>query len=229
MFYKCLLLIILSLACCLSNAADDFFDKKIEELIYEKINDQRITIALQYESSDKVERIRNKSNNIESVLLIDFDPTASNFKVRVNYNSGHSEELFGRYISSIEVPVISRFIKAGDIITANDITIVQTKLNRVKGDYITNENDIIGMQAKKPLSNGSLIKRSELRNPPVIKTNDPVNIAYYSNNIRLKTSGVALGSGAVGDMIKVKNEDTGAVLLGQIVNKNTVQVGTNDE
>ena len=229
MFYKGLLLIILSLAFGIGNAADDSFDKAVEGLIYEKIDDPRVIIDIQYESKDKTEKIRSKYNNAQSLLLINFDPTSANFKVRVNYNSGASEELFGRYISSIEVPIISKFIKAGDIITANDITLVKTKINKIKGDYITNENDIIGMQAKKVLANGSLIKRSELRNPLVIKINDPVNILYYSNNIRLKTSGTALGSGSVGDMIKVKNEDTGAVLLGQIINKNTVQVGTNDE
>jgi len=69
-----------------------------------------------------------------------------------------------------------------------------------------------------------MIKISDISNPPVIKNNDPVNIVYSSGVINLKTTGVALGSGAVGDMIKVKNGTSGAVILGQIINKNTIQV-----
>jgi flagella basal body P-ring formation protein FlgA len=64
----------------------------------------------------------------------------------------------------------------------------------------------------------------------VIKNADPVNIIYSSGSINLKTSGIALRAGAVGDMIKVKNGTSGIVVLGKIINNNTVQVsGDNHE
>jgi flagella basal body P-ring formation protein FlgA len=68
-----------------------------------------------------------------------------------------------------------------------------------------------------------------MSSPSVIKNNDPVNIIYSSGSISLKTVGISMGVGAVGDMIKVKNSSSGAVLLGQIINKNTVQVGGNND
>jgi flagella basal body P-ring formation protein FlgA len=204
----------------------DSFDKTVEDLIYEKITDPRIAIELQYESQNKVAAILTKESDIKSISLINFEPNHSNFKIRVNYtNNSASDELFGKYISFVEVPVLSRFIRAGEIITDKDITIIRTKLSSLRGNFVINEKDIIGMQAKKHLSSGALIKNNELINPPVIKTNDPVSIIYSSNNIKLKISGTALNNGAIGDMVKVKNNDTGAVLLGQIINKNTVQVG----
>lgn len=164
-------------------------------------------------------------NEVKNVVLINYEPERSNFKIRVNYNNGSSDEVFGKYESFVELPVTSRFIKAGEIILASDVTSVKTKTSRVRGNYISKEEDIIGMQAKKHLSAGIVIKPNELARPAVIKMNDPVSITYSANNIQLKTTGVALGVGAIGDMIKVKNEDTGTVLLGQIINKNTVQVG----
>jgi flagella basal body P-ring formation protein FlgA len=81
------------------------------------------------------------------------------------------------------------------------------------------------MQARQYIKPGSMFRSSDLVSPAVIKVNDPVNIIFSSGAINLKTVGIAMGNGAVGDMIKVKNESSGAVLLGQIVNKNTVQVG----
>ena len=105
---------------------------------------------------------------------------------------------------------------------------VKTKIARVRDKYVTNSDELVGMLTKKNLVAGTLVKSGDLAHPPVIKQNDPVNIVYNSERISLKTSGTALGNGAVGDMIKVKNEDTGMVLLGQIISKNTVQVGRYD-
>ena len=85
------------------------------------------------------------------------------------------------------------------------------------------------MQAKKYIAVGKMFKLNEISSPPVIKNNDPVNIIYSSGAINLKTMGVSMGTGAVGDIIKVKNSSSGAVLLGQIINKNTVQMGGNNE
>jgi flagella basal body P-ring formation protein FlgA len=219
------LLIILLLIPFSAKAYDDSLDRMVEDLIYEKINDKKVIVEITYETSDKVSQVKTRLNEIKNVILINYDPERSNFKIRINYQNGSYDEVLGRYESFVEVPVTSRFIKTGEIILASDITSVKTKINRVRGHYISNEEDIIGMQAKKHLSAGIVIKANELTRPAVIKMNDPVNITYSANNIQLKTSGIALGVGAVGDMIKVKNEDTGTVLLGQIVNKNTVQVG----
>jgi flagella basal body P-ring formation protein FlgA len=207
-------------------AISDSFDKRVEDLIYEKITDPRIVIELQYESQHKVDAILHKESDIKSIALVNFEPNRSNFRIRINYNNNSaSDELFGKYISFVEVPVLSRFIRAGEIITDKDIIVTKVKLSSLRGSFVVNYKDIVGMQAKKHLSAGVMIKNNELISPQVIKLNDPVSIIYSSNNIRLKISGTALGSGAIGEMVRVKNNDTGAVILGQIINKNTVQVG----
>lgn len=230
MFYKSLLLVLLLITFEVSGSQDDSFDRVVEELVYEKIADPRIIIDLQYDSKDRVAKVIKTYNQVQSVLLTSLDPTYSSFKLQINYHQGQVVEIFGRYSSFIEVPVISRAIKSGEIISASDISLTKTRLNRLKNsDYVTSESEIIGMQAKKALLSGTLVRKNELRNPPVIKTNDLVNVIYQASNIKIKTTAVALGPGAVGDLIKVKNQDTGTVLLGQIINKNTVQVGNNNE
>jgi len=221
-YIKFLVILLLPLKCF---SFSDSFDRNIEDLLYEKLQDKKIIIEVSYDSNDKIAQIKNKQSEIKDVSLVNFEPERSNFKVRISYTNGTTEEVFGRYESYIEVPVTSRFIKAGEIILASDITAVKTKISRLRENYITGEEDIVGMQAKKHLSSGSLVKTNELSRPVVIKMHDPVNITYTSGSIDLKISGISLGSGAIGDTLRVKNEDTGAVMLGRIVNKNTVQVG----
>ncbi|WP_316354885.1 flagellar basal body P-ring formation chaperone FlgA [Candidatus Trichorickettsia mobilis] len=210
-------------------AADDPFDAKIEDLIYEKLGNNQLLIEVQYESKDRVENFRRRQSEIDNISLVRFDPSYATFKAKIQYHNDSTDEVFGRYETFIEMPFASRFIKAGEIIAAGDVTLVKTKALRIREQYLVDENDIIGKQTKKNFTAGMLFKNNELIRPPVIKQNDPVNIIYSSERIKLKTSGTALGTGAIGDMIKVKNEDTGIVLLGQIISKNTVQVGWHDE
>jgi flagella basal body P-ring formation protein FlgA len=226
MNFKVLSLILVLILPCSAQAVENWLDKTIEDLIYEKIEEKRIVIEIQYSSLDKLDKIEARRNEISNIVLSSFDPVRLNFRARVNYTTGGTDEVAGNYIQFVEVPITSKVIKAGEIINSSDITLSKVKLGRMRDNNLISENDVVGMQAKKHISAGMLLKSSDLIKPPVIKLNDPVNIVYSSSRIKLKTSGIAMGSGAVGDMIKVRNEDTGTILLGQIVNKNSVQVGS---
>ena len=143
----------------------------------------------------------------------------------VEYNDGKIDSVSGKYISYIMAPIAGRYIKFGEVIQASDVSTKKTRLDTVRKGYATEDAEVIGMQAKKYIAVGKMFRTSDISNPPVLKNNDPVNIIYSSGVIKLRTTGIALGKGAVGDMIKVNNTASGAVLLGQITNKNTVQVG----
>lgn len=220
----CVLMVVL---CTFFNgyAEESWIDNVIEDLIREKINDPKVRFELQYESKEKLNKIKDNQSEVSNVVLLSFEPNYSNFKVMVTYNNGLSDEICGIYNSFIEAPVTARVIRSGEIIGKDDIKTSRVKINRAHENFLFELNDIVGMQAKRLLSSGVLFKSSDLIRHIVIKIHDPVSIIYSSGNIRLKTAGVAMGAGAIGDVIKVKNEDTGNILLGQIVSKSTIQVG----
>lgn len=221
-FLKLLIILSLPLSCF---AISDSFDRNVEDLLYERLLDKKALIEISYNAHDRISRIKSRQGEIKDVLLINYEPERESFKIRVNYLNGSFDEILGHYETYLEVPVTSRVVKAGEVILAADITFVKTKVSRLRENFITNESDIIGMQAKKHFSPGSLVKKTELSRPVVIKMYDPVNITYSSGAIDLKITGTSLGTGAVGDTVRVKNNDSGAVMLGRIINKNTVQVG----
>ncbi len=209
---------------------DSFFDKIVVDLLQEKITDDRIIVEPQYSSKTKATAIGQNQDKIKTVTLEKFDLKSSSFGLNILYIDGKSDYLSGKYISYVEVPIAARYIKFGEIIQSSDLSNLKVKLDTIKNSDITSISEVLGMQTKKYIAVGLVIKKSDVTNPPVIKNNDPVNIVYSSGVINLKTSGIALGSGAIGDMIKVKNSTSGIVLLGQIINKNTVQVsGSNNE
>jgi flagella basal body P-ring formation protein FlgA len=208
-------------------ASEDFVDIAIQDLLQEKITDNRVTIEHQYNSKSKYSLVQKKQQDIKSITLEKFDPKFSSFRVQINYNDGKIDTLSGKYVPYIMAPIASKYIKFGDVIQASDVGGQKTRLDTVRRGFATDDAEVVGMQAKKYIAVGRMFKINELSSPIVLKNKDPVNITYSAGAITLKTVGIVLGSGAVGDMIKVKNTSTGAVLLGQIINKNTVEVGSN--
>jgi flagella basal body P-ring formation protein FlgA len=207
-------------------AKEDFFDKTVMDLLNEKINNSAIEIDLQFDSSSKVTQLRTQESSIKDISLGAFDPKNMTFRVNIKYNNGRMDNISGKYISFVKVPIAARYIKLGDVLQASDLSFIKMNLKDLPNDLTTRESEVIGMQAKQYIPAGTAIKTSDLVSPLVIKNNDPVNIVYSSGTIDLKTVGTAVGSGAIGDMIKVKNSTSGIVVLGQIINKNTVQVGS---
>jgi flagella basal body P-ring formation protein FlgA len=207
-------------------ASEDFVDVTIRELLQEKMTDNRVTVEHEYNSKSKYSQVQSKKQDIKSIILEKFEPKFSSYRVQVNYNDGKIDTISGKYIPYIMAPIAAKYIKFGDVIQASDVGAQKTRLDAVRKGFVTDDAEVVGMQAKKYIAVGQMFKINDLSSPLVLKNKDPVNIVYSSGLITLKTVGIALGSGAVGDMIKIKNTSTGAVLLGQIINKNTVEVGS---
>lgn len=205
--------------------ADGLLEQEITEALSEKITDKRIAIELKFNSSSKISDLEGRASEIGKIEVEKFDQKYSSFRVKLTFNDGRQDSISGKYISFVDVPVAANFIKYNGIIGASDLTTTRVRVDHLKRGFATEANEVIGMKVRKYIPAGSMFRLSDLVNPPVIKNGDPVNLVYNSGIIKLKTSGTALGSGAVGDSIKVKNDSSGAVILGEIINKNTVRVG----
>ncbi|MBY0533492.1 MAG: flagellar basal body P-ring formation chaperone FlgA [Rickettsiaceae bacterium] len=224
-----LLFLCITLLTLFAIADEDFVGKTINGLLQEKIQDNRIIVEQEYSSKSKFDKIKSAQDKIDSIIVEQFEPKNSSFRVRVNYNDGKAETLSGRYLSYVMAPIAARYIKFGDVIQQSDVTTMKVRIDSLNSEYASELNEVVGMQAKTYIAAGKMFKINEVTSPNVIKNNDPVNIIYSSGAINLKTVGIAMGNGAVGDMIKVKNSSSGVVLLGQIVNKNTVKIGGENE
>lgn len=197
----------------------------INDLLLEKILDKKITLEINFNSTSKAGNIASKIDNIKEIQLDKFDPKFTSFRANITYDNGQHDSLSGKYFMYIEIPIAARYIKFGDVIASEDVGSYKIRADRIKKGYATEMAEVVGLKVNKQIAPNNMFKLSDLFKPPVIKTNDPVNLVFTSGSISLKTSGTALSAGAVGDTIKVKNDSSGAVLLGEIINKNTINVG----
>lgn len=197
----------------------------INNLLIEKLGNNISEIEINFDAKSKAILPKIKQSQIKNVQLTYFAPNYSSFKVSITLQDDQLYDLFGRYNAYSEVPVTAHNLRSGRVITESDVILVKTPFSRLKGGYVASIGDIVGMQLKRSLSTGVLIKFQDIIKPQIVNQGDNVSITYNKQNIKLRANGIATQSGALGDSIKVKNESTGMIVHGIVKGKNLVEVG----
>jgi len=137
--------------------------------------------------------------------------------------SGHFDEM-------VEVAVLKREMKSGDIIRENDIEIRDFSLNHTHSDTITDLSAIIGKSPLRTISPYRPIHANEVANPAIMKKDALVQMRYTLPGLEITTSGQALTDGAKGDVINVRNTSSKKIVRAVIESSNTVTIlGTGAE
>ena len=199
----------------------------VETAIIEQIqrdlqsNDIDIELSI---NDGSLARIAPKEPLIDNVILQKkaSNLKGGNIKVRIEFSDNSSETIIGRYTTYVYAPVAARFLKAGIVIAPEDINLSKTKLRDIHGSISRN---IAGMQTRRNISSGNIVRESDLTSPKIIHNNDIINIHYSSGGITLQTSAIALENGGKGDVINVKNQKTGVILSGTVIDNNLVEIG----
>ncbi len=121
--------------------------------------------------------------------------------------------------------VLKRKIRNGELISKKDI--FQKKLNVAPFVGLRNFDvrNPEGMTTIKNMPKGAFLYEEVISIPALIKEKDKVTVILHVNNLKIKTLGIALESGAnLKDEIKVKIIDTGAVINAKIMGKSDVYV-----
>lgn len=124
----------------------------------------------------------------------------------------------------VDVVVPSRYLKAEELIDAEDLTTSKVKVLDFKHPFIMNPEEVIGMSAARPLQVDMPIRQGFLKKPFLIKKGDRVMIEARRGGLSIQTSGVTKSSGQVGQSIMVANQDSGRELRAKVVAPGLVQV-----
>src|SRR5579863_887037 len=115
------------------------------------------------------------------------------------------------------VPAPKQVIYPGDIIRDSMLTDIAVDESAALDDSIVdNRAALIGKIAKRTLLPGREIPDFAIANPRAVANGAHVTLVYRDGGLTIVTSAQALEPGAVGDIIKVRNEDTGLTITGRI-------------
>jgi len=123
-----------------------------------------------------------------------------------------------------DVLIASRQLQKGSVLTAGDIKLAKHNLADLSYGYFDNLKNGVGMKLKRRVAAGAVLTPAMLKKPRLISRGQKVTIMAQSGSMQVKMKGKALGSGAIGDRIRVMNIKSRKKLEGVITKTGEVKV-----
>jgi flagella basal body P-ring formation protein FlgA len=124
----------------------------------------------------------------------------------------------------MELPVLGNSVNRGDIISRGDIEWRKQEISRLLVGYVTDENKIIGKEARKHLRSGNPLRSSDLVSPQIIERGQTVDLVARGSGLLVNMQGKALADGAEGDRLLVQNTSSGKKVEGLVMASGTVLI-----
>mgnify|MGYP000100181509 CR=1 FL=1 len=113
----------------------------------------------------------------------------------------------------IPVLVTKMRIAKGTILDTLNTEVVYKDNTQIRGTVLSHAKNITGARTKRNLSQGSAITH---QNTCFVCKGQAVNIIAKSPAFEIKSSGIALKGGSLGEIIPVKNKKSGRIVQGQV-------------
>lgn len=195
--------------------------------------------ALSYETTSDGLRInlvnRNRAFYVAKHAAIDlevenlsYDARTGRFVASLIAASGTPDEAraeySGRAVETVELPVLNRPMKKGEVIGEGDIEWLEWQLQRVPRDAVTDMADLVGMAAKRWLRPDSPLRARDVGEPIVVTKGSAVRLVYRTSMMVLTVSGRALEDGPLGGFIRVLNSQSKVVVEARVEGGNILSV-----
>lgn len=125
-------------------------------------------------------------------------------------------------------PVPRKTLYPGDVITNASLERRSFRFRKgVAIPYIQSTDKLVGMVARRTLLPGRPIVMNSLREPEVIQRGQTAAIIFQSGSLTISGFAKALEPGAVGEIIALRNVDSGSIVRGQVRADGSIMLGAN--
>jgi flagella basal body P-ring formation protein FlgA len=133
-------------------------------------------------------------------------------------NSGMAEQLM------LPVPAVT--IYPGDVIKENMLRERSFPPNfRARSAVVETPLALIGKTARRTLLPGEAVPSNAVDDPKIITRGVPTQMVFHENGLTITAIGTPLQNGGLGEQIRVRNADTGRIILGVVQADGRVRIG----
>jgi flagella basal body P-ring formation protein FlgA len=133
-------------------------------------------------------------------------------------------QVTGKLYENVEVPVLSRVIRRGDVIREGDIEFVNMSRDRVGRNVILDVARIIGKSPRRFVRTGKPIRMGDVRSPIIVSKGDLVTLLVQTDQLLITSKGVALQDGARGEVVRIRNTRSRTTIEGVVTGPNRVNI-----
>ena len=132
--------------------------------------------------------------------------------------------LSGRASLIVEMPVLTRRINPGEVISRADIGWVEFNANQLNGNLAASEADLVNHTPRRSLAVNTPVYLYEVQSPRLVTRGQMVTMVLRTHNMTLTTQGKAAQDGAAGEVIRVVNTQSNRTIDATVVSANEVTV-----
>ena len=122
------------------------------------------------------------------------------------------------------VPTPKAVIYPGDIILDEMLVDVPNVARDGSGPFVDSRSLIVGKAARLTLLPGHAIPFSGVSNRKLVSNGAEVKLVFSEGDLVIMTTGSALQDGSIGDIVRVRNDDSGVTVSGAVQPDGSVQV-----
>lgn len=127
-------------------------------------------------------------------------------------------------VSTLPVPGIT--IYPGDPITDEMLTERRFRLTRASLEAVVAGREmLVGKVARRTLLPGQPITINAVESPKLVRRGVPVRIVFTEGGLTIITYAEPMQSGSVGEVIRVRNTESGTVIVGVVQTDGSIVVG----
>jgi flagella basal body P-ring formation protein FlgA len=126
--------------------------------------------------------------------------------------------------ASVKTVALRHSLPKGTVLQASDLVLQLQPAHSLRGEYISSTEIAAGKLLRRDLRSGTPIYINMLAVPNAIKRGQSTQLLAEMNNIEVKMQGTALASGAIGDVIAVRNDSSGKTVEGIVTVDGSVRI-----
>ena len=130
----------------------------------------------------------------------------------------------GQIVVMAETPVTRTNLPADTILRPRDLRLARVRASGAKQDLPKSLEEVIGLQIRRPIGAGQYLRPADLVRPPLVRRGASVRIALETAGLSVSGSAVAMDSGAEGEVIRVQNTTSHALIYAKVVGPDRVQI-----
>jgi flagella basal body P-ring formation protein FlgA len=120
----------------------------------------------------------------------------------------------------------SRIIYPGEMIAADSLQMARVRPGKPSTVAFAHApNELVGKVAKRTLLPGRFVPLASVRDAYLVAQGAAVQVMFVEGGLTISMTAVTLEPGSAGDVVKVRNTDSGAVFSAIVMGDGTVRVG----
>ena len=122
------------------------------------------------------------------------------------------------------VLVLLQPLQRGETITPKHVSQERRDVSSLRGDFITDIEQIENKQAIRSLQSGAVLSVRNITEPKLVKRGDKITISTVLPDFAIRMNGLAMMDGVKGQSIKIKNQSSGRIISATVIEAGLVSV-----